>query len=112
MPEAIFWEKSLKDTSIDLNRTKNALEVQAILDKNTRERQADDLRNNAASIVFWYVAICTFIVFGIVCLQGFKVFNFILESNIILALVGTLFAQVIGLAIIVIKYLFPALENM
>jgi hypothetical protein len=91
----------------------NALDGE--MDYLNRQRQLllDDLdtqikqRKSYATAVFKLLCIWLATMFVILLLQGFKCFDFSLTDNVLLALIGGTTANVFGLFLVVMNYLFP-----
>lgn len=100
----------------------NALKGQAELDALTIEnklrseelanRQQDRLqRKQYALYSLWFLVAYMAIVFFIILAEGFCWWDFYLEYGIMIALITTMTANVIGIFAFVMKYLFSKKEN-
>lgn len=81
------------------------LENDAIEGNNISDSQDRDQRKDFAERIFSFVALYMFAVFFILILSGGP-FNFRLSDNVLITLLGTTTANVIGILIIVVTYLF------
>lgn len=88
--------------SLDYNKQEKLLILQ---DK----KQNIELRKKYADKIFNFIQSWSFLVFLILLLQGsnYKYENFNWDNKVIITLITTTFIQILGLMIIVLKYLFP-----
>ncbi len=77
---------------------------QEYVDNAKQDRKLRDLYSHR---LFWLVASWLGVVAIVLLLNGFHVVPFHLSDNVLTALLGTATASVIGLLVIVAKYLFP-----
>ena len=101
------------DVSIPLQQPDSQTQaslLQAQSDQAFNQQHINDRRQDRAerkiyaSKLFWLVACWMLAVFSILLLQGFKVFQ--LENTVLVALLSTTSVNMIGLFVIVTKYLF------
>lgn len=81
------------------------IENEARAGENLSDSQDRDQRKDFAERIFSFVALYMFAVFFILTLSGGP-FNFRLSDNVLITLLGTTTANVIGILIIVVTYLF------
>jgi hypothetical protein len=70
-------------------------------------KQDIELRRDYARDVFKLIVFWLAFVGLIVLLQGFKLLGYILADSVMIALITTTTASVIGILLIVVRYLFP-----
>jgi hypothetical protein len=88
------------DFEVEHERQKKRVELKGLRqDIKARKRYA---RNIFTLIVCWLIAI-----FIILILQGFSALSFKLSDGVLIALIGGTTANVLGLFIFVVQYLFP-----
>ena len=75
------------------------------------ERQNIEERKKYASRIFWLVAGWLISMVIIVVLQGFKLFGFRLSTSVLMALVTSTTAGVLGTLTIVVRYLFSRMSE-
>jgi hypothetical protein len=64
-------------------------------------------RKKYAHRSFCLVAVWLFVIGAVIILQGFKVLGFSLEPEVLMALIGGTTTGIIGIFLIVSRYLFP-----
>lgn len=65
-------------------------------------------RKKYAICIFVLVAVWLALMGSIILLQGFTIYRFTLSENVLIAVVTTTTAGVVGLLLVVVKYLFPS----
>ncbi len=70
-------------------------------------RQDTDQRKTYSDRIFALVAIWLITIIGLVGLQGFRLWGFYLEPATVQTIIGATTAGVIGILLVVIRYLFP-----
>ncbi|QED22896.1 hypothetical protein [Candidatus Deianiraea vastatrix] len=58
-----------------------------------------------------YSCVCTFFIFDLLYKTGYKDGNFKLDSTVLIALLGTFYASIVGLTYIILRGLFEAEEK-
>lgn len=82
------------------------LKNEALEEENRGDSQDRNQRKEFAEHIFSFVSIYMFFVFLILFLSGTETTNFNLSDNVLITLLGTTTANVIGILIIVVTYLF------
>lgn len=82
------------------------LKNEALEEENRGDSQDRDQRKDFAERIYSFAAIYMFGVFVILFLSGTETTNFKLSDNVLITLLGTTTANVIGILIIVVTYLF------
>lgn len=82
------------------------LENEARKVENESETQNKEQRKDFSERIYSFAAIYMFFVFLILFLSGTETTNFNLSDNVLITLLGTTTANVIGILIIVVTYLF------
>lgn len=75
-------------------------------EENKGDSQDRDQRKDFAERIFSFTLIYMFLVFVILFISGTTTINFYLSDNVLITLLGTTTANVIGILIIVVTYLF------
>lgn len=108
------------DASVDVDKGYNNVHVElakeqlreaqlkneALAEENRGDSQDRDQRKEFAERIFSFVSIYMLFVFLILFLSGTETTNFKLSDNVLITLLGTTTANVIGILIIVVTYLF------
>jgi hypothetical protein len=89
------WTRELQETDLDRKRIENTGVAQDIKE-----------RRNFAAKAFGLVAVWSLLIYVLLILQGFSVFHFRLPDQVLLAAICSI-TTLVGILIIVIKYLFP-----
>lgn len=97
--------KSIEKRKLEAEARRLELENQSLEGDNIGESQDRDQRKEFAERIFSFVCIYMFAVFFILFLCG-SPSSFKLSDTVLITLLGTTTANVIGILIIVVKYLF------
>lgn len=98
----------LKQKKVEHLQLENELFRQTI----ENEKQNRGQRKDFAMKIFDFMSLYMFVVFFFLLLDGVTCWNFNLSENILLTLLGTTTANVIGVFTFVAKYLFPTKNKM
>lgn len=107
-------QKSLEEANDQLQL--QHIESQRILLAANTERQVQDLqevgdtgrrRKTVAKAIFGGTAAWMLAVLGVVLLQGFRLGGFVLGDGVLIALLTTTTATVIGITLVVMAWLYP-----
>lgn len=100
-PERASVQKRTKKEKrdLDLERAEEELES-AKQDRTERKRYA--------SLIFGLICAWLVMLFAVLFFQGLAAFGFQLQDSVLLALIGGTTANVLGIFVIVAKYLFPS----
>lgn len=71
------------------------------------QKQDIENRNTYAGRIFWLLCAWFVLLFTVLFLAGFKVFSFTLSDPVLLGLIGSTTANVIGIFLFVVRYLYP-----
>ena len=102
-------DKGYTDVHIELAKEQlreARLKNEALEEENRGDSQDRDQRKDFAERIYSFAAIYMFGVFVILFLSGTQTTNFKLSDNLLITLLGTTTANVIGILIIVVTYLF------
>ncbi len=102
-------DKGYNDVHIELAKEQlreAQLKNEALAEENRGDSQDRDQRKEFAERIFSFVSIYMLFVFLILFLSGTETTNFKLSDNVLITLLGTTTANVIGILIIVVTYLF------
>ena len=102
-------DKGYTDVNIELAKEQlreARLKNEALEEENRGDSQDRDQRKDFAERIYSFAAIYMFGVFIILFLSGTETTNFKLSDNVLITLLGTTTANVIGILIIVVTYLF------
>lgn len=102
-------DKGYTDVHIELAKEQlreERLKNEALEEENRGDSQDRDQRKDFAERIYSFAAIYMFGVFVILFLSGTETTNFKLSDNVLITLLGTTTANVIGILIIVVTYLF------
>lgn len=102
-------DKGYTDVNIELAKEQlreARLKNEALEEENRGDSQDRDQRKDFAERIYLFAAIYMFGVFVILFLSGTETTNFKLSDNVLITLLGTTTANVIGILIIVVTYLF------
>ena len=102
-------ENGYTDVNIELAKEQlreARLKNEALEEENRGDSQDRDQRKDFAERIYSFAAIYMFGVFVILFLSGTETTNFKLSDNVLITLLGTTTANVIGILIIVVTYLF------
>lgn len=102
-------DKGYTDVHIELAKEQlreARLKNEALEEENRGDSQDRDQRKDFAERIYSFAAIYMFGVFVILFLSGTETTNFKLSDNVLITLLGTTTANVIGILIIVVTYLF------
>ncbi|MCR8918387.1 hypothetical protein [Bacteroides sp. ET225] len=102
-------DKGYTDVHIELAKEQlreARLKNEALEEENRGDSQDRDQRKDFAERIYSFAAIYMFGVFVILFLSGTQTTNFKLSDNVLITLLGTTTANVIGILIIVVTYLF------
>ncbi len=102
-------DKGYTDVNIELAKEQlreARLKNEALEEENRGDSQDRDQRKDFAERIYSFAAIYMFGVFVILFLSGTETTNFKLSDNVLITLLGTTTANVIGILIIVVTYLF------
>lgn len=104
------------DTSFnerDINALKSQVELEAMSIENKlraedlKQREQDrEQRKSYAFYAFWFLVVYMALVFVVLIFGGFKPWGFCLKDGVLIALITTTTANVIGIFAFVMKYLF------
>lgn len=89
--------------SSDDQSIERALKVEEYKGKRQDREQRKDFAERIFSFLIWYMVVVGVILF----LSGITVNHFYLSDTVLVTLLGTTTANVIGIFIVVAKYLFP-----
>ena len=100
----------------DDNKIKEETIEELIKKEDCKKKQIDNrnseilllLRKKYARRIFNFICKWSLFVGIVIILSGFNVLNFNLADSVLIALMTTTFAQVLGLMIAVLYYIFPA----
>ena len=102
-------DKGYTDVHIELAKEQlreARLKNEALEEENRGDSQDRDQRKDFAERIYSFAAIYMFGVFVILFLSGTETTNFKLSDNVLITLLGTTTANVIGILIIFVTYLF------
>ena len=100
-------DKGYTDVHIELAKEQlreARLKNEALEEENRGDSQDRDQRKDFAERIYSFAAIYMFGVFVILFLSGTQTTNFKLSDNVLITLLGTTTANVIGILIIVVTY--------
>lgn len=130
MAKNITFDETLKDMSAsegkvkpeevstsfndrDINALKSQVELEAMSIENKlkaeelKQREQDrEQRKAYAFYVFWFLVSYMVLVFAVLIFSGFNLWGFSLSNGVLIALITTTTANVIGIFAFVMKYLF------
>lgn len=111
-------ERSTFFNDTDINALKSQAELDALTIENKlrseelANRQQDRLQRKQYGLYsLWFLVAYMAVVFFIIIAEGFGLWCFHLEYGIMIALITTMTANVIGIFAFVMKYLFSKKEN-
>ena len=91
-----------------IDRERRSEETKKLRLKNRELNQNISERKRYADRVYWLVGTCLIALFALVLVQGWSVYTgFQIPDNVFIALITSATANVVGLFIVVVKYLFP-----
>ena len=102
-------DKGYTDVNIELAKEQlreARLKNEALEEENRGDSQDRDQRKDFAERIYSFAAIYMFGVFVILFLSGTETTNFKLSDNVLITLLRTTTANVIGILVIVVTYLF------
>ena len=102
-------DKGYNDVHVELAKEQlreAQLKNEALAEENRGDSQDRDQRKEFAERIFSFVSIYMLFVFLILFFSGTETTNFKLSDNVLITLLGTTTANVIGILIIVVTYLF------
>ncbi len=89
-------------------RERRSEETKKLRLKNRELNQNISERKRYADRIYWLVSACLIALYTLVLVQGWSIYtDFRIPENVFIALITSATANVVGLFIVVVKYLFP-----
>lgn len=104
-------ETKLPDLETDLGEQKLQYEVDSLWQQLQEAKDTHNLRIDYADKIFWLVCIWLLCVIGAAALTGFKVCGFFLSDKVLITFITSTTLSVVGLFVIVAKWMFPQNEK-
>lgn len=111
--EDIILTANITNTSNTHDKEKTFLELNDSMalekhEQDMSERKDDqNMRKNYANDVFRFLMIWTAFIFLLLLLDGWHLLGFTLSDNLIITVMTGVFVNILGLFVVVMKYLFP-----
>lgn len=101
----------LPDLGIDLEEHKLFYQVQALEQELLESKDTHNLRLDYSNKIFWLVCSWLICVAVSIFLSGFKIGNFSLSDKVLITFITSTTINVVGLFIVVAKWMFPSNNN-
>ena len=98
---------SEKKSYDEIEKRKREAEARHLEIQNESDTQDRDQRKDFAERVYYFAFVYMIFVFLVLFISGSTVSHFHLNDNVLITLLGTTTANVIGVLVIVVAYLFP-----
>lgn len=102
-----FEDSTVPDLHLALEQHKHNFELQSLKQKLLEAQDTHNLRLDYIKRIFCLVCIWLALVVISVFLSGFKLYNFALPNSVLIAFITSTTISVVGLFIVVSKWLFP-----
>lgn len=101
-------DRQTREEQVDLEWQRRIVEIELLQLEGEARRQDIEERKTYATRVYWMLSAWLFALLGILLLSGFAGFTtFDLSDSVLIALVSGTTVNVIGVFVVVMRYLFP-----